>query len=56
MKQSRFHILPFNLQRVTEALLLYDCEEGGHAPSVDARVQRMLGKVVRGSSTRPMNR
>lgn len=42
--------LPFNLQCVTEALLLYDCEEGGHVPSVDAHVQGMLGKVVRGHS------
>lgn len=42
--------LPFNLLCVTEALLLYDCEEGGHVPSVDARVQGMLGKVVRGHS------
>lgn len=35
---------------LTEALLLYDGEEGGHVPSVDARVQGMLGKVVRGHS------
>ena len=39
-----------NPRRVTEALLLYDCEEGGHVPSVDARVQGMLGKVVKGRS------
>ena len=48
--------LPLNLQRVTEALLLYDCGEGGHVPSVDAHVQGDAGKSGQGSFTLPMNR
>lgn len=30
--------LPSNVQCVTEVLLLYDCEEDRHVPSVDSRV------------------
>lgn len=50
MMQPLFHksILQSEAYWVTEALLLYGCEEGGHVPSVDARVQKMLEKWVRG--------